>query len=177
MLRKVAEYATSPEACANSADKRNDVFEDGTGDGALKSDSEGSDAGSAEWYEEMGELPVFDDRYEPDVEDASPQQRAGSTSACAVRKDERERWKDVIDSWRKIEGDDLLEHPNDTAALKRMRTEGWEADPSKFSADEDFPGLYDGQYRPTRAALDCAESPLVLFLFIRPREFWLGVKR
>ncbi|KAG6608736.1 uncharacterized protein IUM83_14806 [Phytophthora cinnamomi] len=56
-------------------------------------------------------------------------------------KKERERWKDVIDNWRQIEGQDLTKLKNDSVALKRMRKEGWETDPANFPAYEEFPGL------------------------------------
>ncbi|OWZ13250.1 LOW QUALITY PROTEIN: hypothetical protein PHMEG_00013456 [Phytophthora megakarya] len=79
---------------------------------------------------------------------------------------------DVIDNWRSVKGNDLLKLAKDKATLTRMSTEGWETYPAKFPTLQDFPGLHNVEGRPTSAALDCAVSPLELFLFS-----WLGVER
>ncbi|KAL3664278.1 hypothetical protein V7S43_010605 [Phytophthora oleae] len=155
--------------------------------GALNSDYEGSDAGSAEWFDDMVEplVPTETPGYseseiEPSDEDvrAATQPaatRAAQPSAATARKQERERWKSVIDNWHVIEGRDLTKLADDSAALKQMRVDGWETDTDKSPTHEEFPGLYDGEYGPTAEVLGFA-VPLELFLFFMPREFWLGVE-
>ncbi|KAE8998346.1 hypothetical protein PF011_g15088, partial [Phytophthora fragariae] len=130
---------------------------------ALNSDYEDSDAGSAAWYEKMGELlpsggtPVdSDSEYDPGEEnaeiatppaceslvssraaspDASPRLQTAANdvpsatarrAAPAQKKQERGRWKYVIDNWLELEGQDLTKLANDTKALMKMRKDGWE---------------------------------------------------
>ncbi|GMF41667.1 unnamed protein product [Phytophthora fragariaefolia] len=131
---------------------------------ALNSEYEDSDPGSAEWYEEMGELlppggTAVDSDSECDSGDeyaetatppaskslassraaspeASPKFQTSASvvppsatarrAATAQKKQERERWKAVIDNWLELEGQDWTKLANDTKALKKMRKDGWE---------------------------------------------------
>ncbi|OWY97389.1 hypothetical protein PHMEG_00032092, partial [Phytophthora megakarya] len=113
----------------------------------------------------------------PTTAQAKKAEREKKKAEREKQKAERLRWKDVIDNWLPIEGSDLLKLASDKSALNRMRTEGWETDRAKFPAGQDFPGLHNEEGRPTTAVLDCAESPVELFLYFLPREFWLGVER
>ncbi|POM75113.1 Hypothetical protein PHPALM_7826, partial [Phytophthora palmivora] len=123
----------------------------GEADEALNSDYEDSDAGSTEWYEDVGVIaqldgtPVFSDEDSEPSEANADDSFVGQPAAepVAQKKQEKERWKDVIDNWRAIEGEDLNKLANDSDALKKMRVDGWETDPTKFPVSEEFPGLYD----------------------------------
>ncbi|KAE8897590.1 hypothetical protein PF003_g18293 [Phytophthora fragariae] len=92
-------------------------------------------------------------------------------AAPAQKKQERGRWKYVIDNWLELEGQDLTKLANDTKALMKMRKDGWETDPDHFPVHEEFPGLYDGAFGPTAEVFGFAGSPLELFLFFLPRKF------
>ncbi|KAI9981255.1 hypothetical protein PInf_008905 [Phytophthora infestans] len=120
--------------------------------GALDSDYDDSDTGSAEWYEDMDNLGDVVDAEIPsesDTEtsdelslDASPTgdspssiPAVGAASTTNRRggqrpprsKEEAERWKDIIDNWRIVEGSDLSNLAHDTEALRKMRKDGWES--------------------------------------------------
>ncbi|POM74435.1 Hypothetical protein PHPALM_8603 [Phytophthora palmivora] len=59
----------------------------------------------------------------------------------------------------------------DTEALQKMRTDGWEFDPAaKPVRNEPYPMLYSDDYGPTDEVLEKAESPLEFFFFFMPRR-------
>ncbi|KAE9289416.1 hypothetical protein PR003_g25560 [Phytophthora rubi] len=64
----------------------------------------------------------------------------------------------------------------DAAALKKIRVDGWNLDPSSHPVrTEPYPGLFNGDYSPTDAVLDKAESPLKLFIFFMPPKLWIKI--
>ncbi|KAG7384724.1 hypothetical protein PHYPSEUDO_002253 [Phytophthora pseudosyringae] len=101
---------------------------------------------------------------------------ADHTSAAGKTR-ERERWKHVINNWRALEGDDLIELTKDNSVLKKIRGDGWEKDPARYPDNEAFYGLYAGEYGPTQAVLARAKSSFDLFLSFLPPDFWLEVER
>ncbi|POM73808.1 Hypothetical protein PHPALM_9306 [Phytophthora palmivora] len=108
---------------------------------------------------------------------AEPLPAATRSTVAAQRKEERERWKAIIENWGAIERQDLSKLANDSAAFKRMQDDVWETDPATFPTHEEFPGLFDGAYDHTAEVFCCAEYPVELFLLYLPREFWLGVEQ
>ncbi|KAE9148948.1 hypothetical protein PF006_g6519 [Phytophthora fragariae] len=64
----------------------------------------------------------------------------------------------------------------DAAALKKMRVDGWNLDPSSHPVrTEPYPGLFNGDYSPTDAVLARSESPLKLFFFFMPPKLWIKI--
>ncbi|GMF48708.1 unnamed protein product [Phytophthora fragariaefolia] len=144
--------------------------------------------------------PEASPRFQTSASDVPPSATA-RRAATAQKKQERERWKAIIDNWLELEGKDLTKLANDTKALKKMRKDGWgnryvlyllaiscilstdtcliilHVDTDHFPMHEEFPGLYDGAFGPTAEVLGFAESPLELFLFFLPRKLWLKVKK
>ncbi|KAI9988832.1 hypothetical protein PInf_022416 [Phytophthora infestans] len=135
------------ESRTNPAARDDDVSDDDDDeDGGLNSDYEGSDCGSDEWFEDECDVPVTetftdsDSEYSEEVE-CTPVAKGKRKTKNGGDRAEQERWRDIIDNWRVIEGKDLSKLAHDADALKRIRTEGWETDPNAFPDTEDFPGL------------------------------------
>nr|KAE8936553.1 hypothetical protein PF009_g13528 [Phytophthora fragariae] len=69
-------------------------------------------------------------------------------AAPAQKKQERGRWKYVIDNWLELEGQDLTKLANDTKALMKMRKDGWETGPAATLRNMNavLPPKQDGVY-------------------------------
>ncbi|KAE8995181.1 hypothetical protein PR003_g8688 [Phytophthora rubi] len=111
----------------------------------------------------------------------------GRERAMAMHNFEKERlsaakakltrdWEVTTSNWNvltKVEMDVLAQ---DAAALKKMRVDGWNLDPSSHPVrTEPYPGLFNGDYGPTDAVLARSESPLKLFFFFMPPKLWIKI--
>lgn len=65
----------------------------------------------------------------------------------------------------------LLYHPTCSASTNSR------IDPTRFPADERYPGLFSGECGPTSAVIADSESPLPLFLFFMSRSLWKKIAR
>ncbi|POM70505.1 Hypothetical protein PHPALM_13038, partial [Phytophthora palmivora] len=84
-------------------------------------------------------------------------------------------WNLTTANWDKLTKDEMEVLAQDADALKKMRVDGWNFDASSIPVqNKSYPGLFQGEYEPTEAVSEKAESPIQLFFFLPPR-LWLRI--
>ncbi|POM61416.1 hypothetical protein PHPALM_29574 [Phytophthora palmivora] len=85
-------------------------------------------------------------------------------------------WNLMTANWDKLTKDEMEVLAQDADALKKMRVDGWNFDASSIPMqNKSHPGLFQGEYGPTEAVSEKAESPIQLFFFFLPPRLWLRI--
>ncbi|KAE9349929.1 hypothetical protein PF008_g6692 [Phytophthora fragariae] len=168
------------EASKTAAEPSEPVEAETVEDGGLNSDVDGDDADSEDWYTETDPAAEIESTIA-----VREQMEGGGVATDVVADDERlsaakakltRDWEVTTSNWdvlTKVEMDVLAQ---DAAALKKMRVDGWNLDPSSHPVrTEPYPGLFNGDYSPTDAVLARSESPLKLFFFFMPPKLWIKI--
>ncbi|KAG6608853.1 uncharacterized protein IUM83_12861 [Phytophthora cinnamomi] len=65
-----------------------------------------------------------------------------------------------------------LSAAKDKRLIASMRDNGWEYDTSKFGADPEYHGLYDGPYDPNDGVLGVSDDQIALLFYFMPPKLW-----
>ncbi|POM60491.1 hypothetical protein PHPALM_30653 [Phytophthora palmivora] len=151
----------------------------------MTSEVEGDSSDSESWYVEH----TYDDdpsaaqeeAHEVVDEDSSDNELDGEAIAERHRKNAYKRiamqrlreavaklprdWRATIDNWSGLTEDEMAVLAQDTKALQKVHSDGWNLDPDTFPDTGNYPGLYSGEFGPTEEALSKAKSPLAYFFY------------